>query len=398
MRKGLTNKQVNTNIKKVYVYSAIAGLMLWTTVYAVFMLSKGLSYTQISIVEAVFAAAVMLEIVGGAFADIVGRKVAVLLKSIVIACAAALFGLANSVWIFFLSNIIWGIGLALGAGAETALLYDSLKSVGREKEFLKIYGNCRVFGFVAGMFGALAGAYLYTLHVQLPFFVGAAAYGLSGIVFFSAYETPALHCYSIKRHYLQIKDGAKYALKHPNIRWIALLGMMSTMYFAFFGVIQSPYFLSIGFSMQDVGWIVALSMAVDALFTYNTERIHRKFGEKICFVLIMATCAVSSIGLGLLTGVPAIAFLFVQKFGSGFGMTFAEHYLQKHSQSKIRATVSSAEGFMNDFAMALSLPFLGLLVDAVSIKLSLIIIGIGLFVFGSILIAMFPAHKHKVVW
>lgn len=398
MQKRLTNKQVNANIKKTYLYFAISGLMLWNTVYALFMLSKGLSFSQIGTVEAVFAAAVMLEIVGGAFADIVGRKVAVLLKALVIGCASILFGLANSFWIFVLSNLIWGIGLGFGAGAETALLYDSLKTVGREKEFLKIFGNCRVFGFIAGMLGALAGPYLYAIQAQLPFFIGGVIYGLSGFLFFSVHEVPSLHKYSIKKHVAQIKKGAWYAVKHSNIRWITALGMLATAYFGFFGIIQSPYFLEIGFSLEDVGWIIALGMAVDALFTYNAERIHHKFGEKACFVLILVTYALSSVGLGFLTGVPAIAFFFVQKFGSGFGVTFSEHYLQKHSASKIRATVASAEGFMLDLTMAISLPLLGLLVDVVAIKLSLIIVGIGLFVLGSALIAVFPTHKHKKAW
>ncbi len=398
MQTNLSRKQVDSNIKKVYIYSALAGLMLWHAVYSVFMLSKGLSFTQLSTIEAVFAGFVMLEIFGGAFADIVSRRVAVLLKALVITFAAVLFGLADTFFVFLLSNIIWGVGVALGAGAETALLYDSLKSVKREKEFLHIYGNCRVFGFFAGMIGALLGPYIYIFNVQLPFFIGAGVYALSGVLFFSAHEAPLKHSYSVKRHFFQIKTGVWYALKHPNVRWIALLGMFTALFFAFFGMIQTPFFLSAGFSMSDVGWILAFGMAVDALFAYNTERIHRFFGERFCFVLILASYAISSIAFGFVAGIPVIGFLFLQKFGTGFGTTFAEHYLQKHSQSGIRATVSSAEGFLSDVSILIGLPLLGWIVDVTSLKFSLIITGISLLIVGSVLIAVFPKDTHKVVW
>src|SRR3989338_3102407 len=105
--------------------------------------------------------------------------------------------------------------------------------------------------------------------------------------------------------------------------------MMASMYFSFAGLILSTYLLGAGFLMQHVGWIVALAMAVDVLFTYNTERIHRRFGERTCFSLVIGSYVVSSVGLALVTGLPVLAFLFVKSFGTGFGTTFSEHYLQK---------------------------------------------------------------------
>lgn len=398
MQTKLTHKQVNANIKRTYAYYALSGLMFGNTVFTVFMLSKGLSYSQVSIIEAVFTAAIMLEILGGAFADIVGRKIAVLLRCITISVASLLFGFAYDAWSFLIANFVWGVGIALGAGADTALLYDSLKSAGKKKEFLKVFGTCRIFGFVAGMVGSVMGAYLYTVQQQLPFFAGAASSIVAGIVYFSAHESVSQQKYSVAAHYKQILAGLKYTLLHANIRWLTGLGMMAAMYFSFAGMIMSPYLLGSGFLMQHVGWIVALAMAVDALFTFFTERIHRFLGERTCFGLTISSYFVSSIGLAFVTGLPVLAFLFVKTFGTGFGTTFSEHYLQKHSQTRVRATVSSAEGFVEDLTMTLSLPLLGLLVDVTSINTTFLILGSGMFLFGLFLIAVFPVHRHKFVW
>lgn len=369
--------------------------MLGNTVFTVFMLARGLNYAHIGIIESIFAIACMLEIFGGAFADLIGRRVAVLLQGITVGIASILFGISHTFWMFLLANITWGVGLAIGAGADNALLYDSLKNVGREKEFIKIYGTARFYRLASGMLGSLIGAYLYTIQETLPFIFSAVFYIASGIVYYFAHETPPTTRYSIFAHYTTIKKGLHYTATNKHVRWITILGILATTYFAYFGVIQSPYLLERNFTITNIGWIIAIVMAIEAVFAYNTERIHQKFSEQTCFALIIGLQAISSIGLALAFGKHAITFLILQRFSSGFGITFSEHYLQKHAPSTIRATIASAEGFILDLTMAITIPFFSYLTDVHSIDYTLLIIGIGIAIAGSALLLLFPKHTHK---
>ncbi|GEM_PF-5096013 len=394
----LTNKQVDSNIKKYYIYKALYGVLLPSAFFTIFMVSKGLSYAEIGLTESVFGIAMLFEIFGGAFSDLVGRKITTFIYTLVVAISCGLYLISNTFWDFALLNFIWGIGLAIGAGADNALIYDSLKDVGRAKEFIKIFGRARMFFLISGMLGIIAGSYLYAINEKLPFLIGPVFFVLSGFVFLSMHERRIKHNYSIKNHYLQIKKGAYYVLFHKNIRWVVLYGMLATVCFSFFGMIQTPFILSAGFKMTDLGWIAALVIAMEALFSYSAEYLHRLFCEKTCFKLILAGKVLSLAGFSYFTGVKILPLFLMQKFSSGFGMTFAEHYLQKHAESKIRATVAAVEGFAFDISLILSTPIWGYLSDVYSIQITFLLMSVFIFLFGGLLMIRFPLHRHKFEW
>ena len=114
--------------------------------------------------------------------------------------------------------------------------------------------------------------------------------------------------------------------------------------------------------------------------------------------MIILSYVISSAILGYTVGITALSAYIFLKFGSGFGGTFVEHYLQKHSNTKIRATLSSAQGFALDLVRIIMLPILGIIVDKTSIQYGLLLMaGITLF-FGIILYKTYPRHTHKFAW
>lgn len=398
MNKEQVNKQANSNIIKYYIYLALYGLMLPNIVFTVFLVAKGLNYSQIGILESFFGVALMLGLFGGAFSDMFGRKKTVFIGMIIVAVSCFLYVISNTYLDFLIVYFIWGLGIAACSGADTALIYDSLKSAGRQKEFIKVYGKAHTFMLLAGTIGALIGSYLYAINETLPFSAGSFFILLSAIVFVTMHEKKTAAKHSIKTGYLQIKNGLTYLLWHKNIRWVLCLNMLATAYFAFFYTLQGPYLLEVGFKVTDLGWIYAIATAIEAIATYATEKIHRRFSEKNCFAMIIASYVISSAIFGYAFGFPVLIAYFFLKFGSGFGGTFVEHYLQKHSNTRIRATLSSAQGFALDIVRIITLPLLGILVDKTSIQFGLLLMtGVTLF-FGIILYKTYPRHAHKFAW
>lgn len=398
MKKELTNKEVNSNITKFYVYLSLYGLMLPNIVFTIFLLDKGLNYSQVGWLESLFGVAMLLELFGGAFADIIGRKVATFLATLTVAVSCFLYVFSNNFWQFLAVYFIWGAGVAIGAGADTALIYDSLKATGRTKEYMHIYGKGRLFFLTSSMVGALIGSYLYNINNTLPFSIGAFFLLSSAIVFLTAHEKNNTRKYSIRAHFLQIKDGLRYLFFHKNIRWVLFLGGLTTLYFAFFYTVQSPYLMKVGFKITDLGWIFAITAAVEALFAYSAEYLHRLFSERTCFILIILGYFTSSAGFAFAFGPQVLGVYLLLKFSSGFGGTFAEHYMQKHSHTRIRATLSATEGFVLDFVRIISLPIFGWLTDIYSMRFTLLLITGIVLIAGTVLIAIFPVHTHKFEW
>jgi MFS family permease len=69
---------------------------------------------------------VVIEVPTGAFADLYGRKTSLMLAALFIVIACVIFGLGNNIWHFMIANIIFGLGVSLNSGADSAFIYDSL--------------------------------------------------------------------------------------------------------------------------------------------------------------------------------------------------------------------------------------------------------------------------------
>ena len=83
--------------------------------------------------------------------------------------AIVLFALAPTYPLILLANALWAVGFTFDSGAALALLYDSLRQVGREAEYTRLRGRLAVVTHVSiatsGVLGGIVGA----LDLTLPF-------------------------------------------------------------------------------------------------------------------------------------------------------------------------------------------------------------------------------------
>jgi MFS family permease len=135
------------NIWRLFTAQALLMFILWVPIWVVFLQGKGLSLTQIGLLEAfawVLTAAV--EVPTGAIADRWGRKTSIAVGSLVYSAAMFLI-LADALSpAFLLGYALWNSSFAFVSGADSALLYDSLKAEGRESEAAKQAGRYAAIG------------------------------------------------------------------------------------------------------------------------------------------------------------------------------------------------------------------------------------------------------------
>ena len=154
-----------SNIWKFYLFNIVGALELTISIFVLFMLSNRLSMTQVMILEALFIMVVLLlEIPSGAFADLFGRKLSLALSMLAASISFIIFGLGDNFWIFLLAQVIIAFGWALTSGADSALLYDSLKETNEERKYAKIFGRGSSFALFTWAASALVGGFL-ALHL-----------------------------------------------------------------------------------------------------------------------------------------------------------------------------------------------------------------------------------------
>lgn len=131
----LTNWKKNISIFQLNsVFNWYQGFIgVWVLIW-----TKYLSFTQVGfIMSAGLLMSVFLDLPTGALADIIGRKKVILIGRILNIFAYFLFAVANNFWLFFIAEILYQSNWTFESGAQSALLYDSLKENKRENEFYK---------------------------------------------------------------------------------------------------------------------------------------------------------------------------------------------------------------------------------------------------------------------
>ena len=104
--------------------------MLAMPIIVIFFKENGLSLTQIMILQSVYSLTVALtEIPSGYFADFFGRKKSIIISTILSFCGYLIFSNYCSFEAFIIAEILIALGGSLMSGADSALMYDSLKKL-----------------------------------------------------------------------------------------------------------------------------------------------------------------------------------------------------------------------------------------------------------------------------
>ena len=164
-------KEYRSNITKAYWFRFFKNFHLFSAVLVPFFLLWGkISFTEIMLLQAGFTFFVfLLEIPTGVVADWFGRKTSLIVAGFTAVAAPLIYVSYPSFWIFLLAEFFWAMGAALISGADSALIYDSLKATGDEKKSKKVFARYGSFG-LAGIFIAapIGGLVAQLLGPQYP--------------------------------------------------------------------------------------------------------------------------------------------------------------------------------------------------------------------------------------
>ena len=112
-----------------------------------------------------------MEVPTGIIADLFGRKVNRIFGRVLALISITILLTANSFYFIALSFVFTALSYNLELGAGEALVYDSLKQLKIENQYMKICGKQEIF-FQAGQVVAfLLGGYLATVNYKYVFFI-----------------------------------------------------------------------------------------------------------------------------------------------------------------------------------------------------------------------------------
>lgn len=153
----------NRQYYKFCFYGFLKNLRFFDAFFILFLVDKGVSFTQIGILYAVREiAANLLEIPSGILADTFGRKTSLAASFTLYISSFALFYLSSNFWIYLLAFILFGIAEAFRSGTHKGMIMDYLNQNGWSQQAIKYYGHTRSWSQMGSALSALiAGIIVY---------------------------------------------------------------------------------------------------------------------------------------------------------------------------------------------------------------------------------------------
>ncbi len=375
-------------INKNYVYAFFKNFAFFSAVLVPFFTDWGhISLFQVQILQSWFSIWVFaLEIPTGAIADKIGRKHSLMLGAVFIAIATIVYGSIPSFTIFLLAEFLFAVGFALNSGADQALLYDTLKSLGREGESKKVLGRADALMLAGMMVAAPIGSLIASkFGLNAPQIMTAIPMLIAGLVAWSIPE-PKIHSESESHRYTDIiKQGISEIRHNPVIRTLAFDSVIvsSAAYFVIW--FYQPFMQNLGIPIMYFGLAHAGLLLSEILVSSNFTTLEKILGVGKVYLRSSAILVTLSFILAaLIPNIYTLIILIV--IGGGIGYTRATYIsslANKHIQSHHRATVLSSIGMVRRLALVVLNPAVGY---AATYSLPLAFILVSLFPLSSLFI------------
>jgi MFS family permease len=390
-------KQLEGNIWKSYVFQILRGMFFSVPIMVLFWQENGLSLMEVMILQSLFSmTVVVLEIPTGYFADVFGRKKSLIVASFFGFIGFAIYSISYNFYQFLIAEILLAIAISFISGADSALLYDTLKDLKKENLYKKIYGNVLFYGLIGMSVASVIGGYVgeinlrWTLYLSLPFM--ALLIPLS----FSLKE-PKRHEVIFEKGYILelFKIIKTVVLKNKKIKWLIVYAGIIAGFNGAAVWFYQPYFIISGLEIAHFGIVFASFQIMAALSSKYAHKIEEILGQKFSLVLLIFLSGISYLLMSNFVYLFSFSFAFLQQFVRGFLRPIIEDYINKLISSEIRATVLSIQNMSGKLFYAFIIPIIGWVADAYTLTQALAVLGITTLAFG--IFAIFMLRRARVV-
>jgi MFS family permease len=378
----------NKNISRLYLIKVSKWFNIVMPVVVLFYQDNGMGMQKIFILKAIYSIAIVtMEVPSGWMADVWGRKKTLLIGSFLGAAGFLIYSFSFGFWAFVAAEIVLGIGQAFVSGADSAMLFDSLKASGNTEQYIKHEGRITSAGNFAEAVAGVVGGLLAAISLRTPFYFQFVVAAIAVPAAFTLVE-PKIHSVEHIHSLKKIVRNIKITLtNNHNLRISILLSAITGTATLTFAWLVQPYFLAINLPVEMYGifWTALnLTVGVSSVFAHRVEMFFGKANSLVAIILLIALGYFLS---GIVISVWGMAFLFLFYLTRGIAAPILKNYINQYTQSEIRATILSVRDFIIRIIFAAIGPLLGWITDNINLKSAFLLAG-GIYLVSALIVVL----------
>ncbi len=342
-------------------------------VLGVLFLDLGLSLEQYALLNAIWAATIiLLEVPSGALADAIGRKRMVVLAAALMVAEMALFAFAPAgewlFWFLVANRIVSGAAEACASGADEALAYDSLPEPDRAAEWPRVLAMLVKWSSGAFFVAMILGAFVYDANAirtaaswfgwtSLDLAPGASVRWPVLLTLVTAFG--ALTCAllmreparsgGVARHTIagavrNILDAARFVVTSRNVLLLLMVAVLFDSLVRMFLTFASNYYRLIQLP-EFANGLLGSAYAIVGFFAAGlARRMAATMAPLPVAVLVGGLILAGLGGVAVATPIWGVWVLVPLALAMPFTQFFLSNYLNAWTTSELRATVLSFRG------------------------------------------------------
>lgn len=350
------------NVKIAYFLSFAFHSWFWMGNWIFYYLMFG-DYSTVAMIDSVaLIFGVIYEIPTGAFADLVGKKKTLILAflfqtigNVLMGFASSALMLAGSVWIFIC------LAYAFYSGTMEAMLYDSLKEIGKEGDFDKKNGSLGAVRLLSMAVCGVIGGYAYTYMPSAPYLLAGIMSGLGFLASFWLVEPKVdTDKYSLRDFFVQNTKGLKILFSSnsfKNITWyLVVTGAMATF---IYNLLDDLLAVEFGYSPTTISILFSVACLVSGIFTYLVPRLKTKIDTKWWLVVPMIVMAVAIMLSPFISMFIFGILMMIRVIGEAIYQNYTSVVVNGRVESSVRATTLSSLALLRNIPYGLLGTFVG---------------------------------------
>ena len=356
-------RKLERNIPRFLAFRALISFQLLFGIWVIYLQEdRGLSLGQVTGMEGPFwLAMVLLEVPTGVVADRYGRKTSLLLGGGIYTTAVVVFAIAGNYPLLFASYIAFALAMTLFSGADGALVYDSLKPLGREHEYQRIWGLAWAVqsgGAAIAIF--LAGPIASQIGLRAPILIDAGIAVAGTALALTLFEPPRHDEGGVRLTVVAAtRRAASIAWHTRTLRLAFAFGSFVTAGAFATEVLVQPYLRSHDVSLAWFGPLLLVHSLAATAGALWAGRVQGRLGWRSLLLLLL----VIVLGpLALLTLVDSLwmfaAYLALGAAG-GLQEPIFSDFVNRRVPSSLRATSLSLRSLCYSLVLAAMLPVMG---------------------------------------